>query len=161
MAELLNAANVAVRLTVGRWRFEVLPRYPHMSAADVPVWEAFLLGHPHFFQSVEYDVRVGPGITAAFKGEERYERMARNLSQKRIDAVGHQPNHIYIIEVKPRASAAAIGQLLVYRYWYVKDFSPAKEVVMGIVCAVDDPDLRPIRELYAIGLYTVEGVPNV
>jgi hypothetical protein len=160
MAELLRVEMATETLSTGRRRYEVLPRYPHMAAADLPVWEAFLLAHPHFFSTVEYDVRVGPGIAAIWTGEARYARMARHLSQKRIDAVGYQSDQIYLIEVKPRASAAAIGQLLVYRYWFIRDFKPELSVVMAIVCSQDDPDLRPVREQYAIGLYTVEGVPN-
>jgi len=153
------------------------PKYPHMGPKEAQIWDRFLATTNLKFIKIEYDVRVGPGNTPRYlierwrheyelykKGKisrEEYQltenivKMARQLTQLRIDAVGETENEIWIFEVKGRAGRSALGQLLSYQYWYLRQFSPRKRVRLGIVCIDFDRNLLPLFEMHNITIFKV------
>ncbi|MCD6590287.1 hypothetical protein J7K74_03850 [Candidatus Woesearchaeota archaeon] len=128
-----------------------------MGPMEKVIWDKFLLTTPLKFIKIEYDVRVGPGYVPKEKYPEYIIRMAKALTQLRIDAVGHQKERIWIFEVKPRAGRSALGQLESYRYWYIKDYKPTKPVQLAVVAYYIDPNLEPIFEHRGIYVFLVEG----
>ena len=73
-----------------------------MLGEDISIWERFIESHPEYFDSVDYDWRVGEGIVPDQEWEENYKRMVTMLSQKRIDVVGWNDEKPTIVEVKKR-----------------------------------------------------------
>lgn len=114
---------------------EKLSKYPHLLPADVALWERWLDRYGDFFTALEYDVHVGGGVEVVPGWSQETIKMASTLAAKRIDVVGHKPGEIWIVEVKPEAGVAALGQLLCYRILYIEKFKPTAE---PICCLVTD-----------------------
>jgi hypothetical protein len=138
-----------------RFPAEILAKYPHMAPLDVPVWEKFLIQHGPEFTGFDYDVRVGKGITPAADLPEPYRSDAIMLSQKRIDVVGYRPSGIWIIEVKPQASIAALGQVLTYTELFIATRRHDLPVTPIVVCESIDTDMAEIFKSKAIQLVLV------
>jgi len=92
--------------------------YSHLLKKDIAVWERFLASEAQRFTSFDYDVRVGDGRDPGPEFPPNIRRMAVMLSQRRIDAIGHAPNHIAIIEITSVAGIKAFGQCKVYPILY-------------------------------------------
>ena len=120
--------------------------YPHMLAADWPVWDLFLDRNPNLFERIYYDVRIG-GVTPGPEiGDEKMRLMYWQNTAKRIDALGELKDEIWIIEVADRPGLRASGQLRVYwNLWFEdpKIHKPAKAV---LVCRSVDEDLMRALE---------------
>jgi len=153
----------------------VRPRYPHMGPIESEIWHKFLAVTELNFIRINYDVSVGRGYIPAYLMEEYkhkkelYEKglldyrslreveavieSASYLTKLRIDVVAETSEHIWIIEVKPRASKSALGQLECYRFWYVKQHRPAKAVRLAIVCYDVDRNVEPLFNLKGIRIF--------
>ncbi len=98
--------------------------YPHMKPNDVAIWERFIFNYPDDYDFCQYDVLVGSDpefdteVTPDTKGD------AWKLYQKKIDVVGLKGERIDLIELKPKAGASAVGQVLMYKKLYIKDYTP-------------------------------------
>jgi len=138
-----------------RFRFHKLSKYPHLMPADVAIWERFLERYTDFYDEVEYDARVGSGIEPSDDWPEEIKRDVHALTQKRIDAVGYTKSEIDIIEIKPRASTSAIGQVLSYRELFVRDRKPALPVRGVIITDTLAPDIEELAEKYEITVIVV------
>ena len=134
---------------------ELLAKYPHMAPQDVPIWTRFLASYGPRFTGIDYDVRVGKGITPPADLPEPYASDAILLTQKRIDAVGYTPTAIWVIEVKPEASISALGQILTYTDLFRASRKPDHPVLSVIVCETIDADILPIFKRQGITLLTV------
>ena len=130
-------------------------QYPHMSPLDLTVWRRFLLLHPSHFERIRYDVRVGSGSATwpEDAGQPPIEWL--RLNQKRIDAVGVWKGGTAIIEVKPRASFSALGQLLAYRDLLGNKERPREPMTLWVVCADRDVDLDPTFLRYGVSVVAV------
>ena len=89
-------------------------KYPGMSPKDIAVWEQFIEHNPEFTNEVYYNFRVGEGMTLAIEYESNIAKMAKAITQLRIDVLSVHKDFIRVIELKPLASCTAIGQLLAY-----------------------------------------------
>lgn len=117
-----------------------------MFPLDHEVWNRFLDKYGSLYSTFVYDARVGKKTWVHPSWEEKYKQDAQVLSQLRIDAIGFRDKIIDIIEVKPRFSAAAIGQVLVYKDRFIKDFKPKKPVRALVVAGSVNPNLQPLLE---------------
>jgi len=115
--------------TSTRQPFSILPKYPHMQPADVLLWERFIRLNSPLSQdnktpawTVSYDVHVGT-IPALPPGTPQYLKDdAEALYPFKIDVVVYWPTQTLIVELKPRASLEAIGQVLGYTALYHRTF---------------------------------------
>ena len=139
----------------GRFPPEKLAKYPHMSIDDIPVWEKFLEGYASYYESFDYDIRVGEGEEPLPSLEPKYQEMARALTQKRIDAIGYRDNEIWIFEVKPRAAISALGQIISYTDLYYLTHQPSETIIPAIICNSVDSDVRQLLELRKINIIIV------
>lgn len=104
--------------------FRPRSKYPHMAPADVAIWNRFMAANPAAFDAVAYDVAIGEGaefdtvVNAATGGD------ANRLYQRRIDVVAQAGDVLYIVEIKPRATTSALGQVKGYLRLFRRDFSP-------------------------------------
>jgi len=119
-----------------------------MSKGDAYLWSKFLDKYPDLNYTYEYDVRVGKGVVLPDTSPEWLRKSALDLSRKRIDVVGQSRNKIAIFEVRVRAKANVLGDLISYKYLYVTSFTPIKPVVPVLVTDSVDADLLiSLREL--------------
>ena len=106
--------------------FEKRDWYAHMKPGDVLLWERFIPLFPDMYDKVQYDVPVGEGPLFDTLITEETGAHDERLYKRKIDVVGFKGGEIDIIEVKPKAGPAAIGQVLMYRNLYIKDYKPPK-----------------------------------
>jgi len=125
-----------------------LQLYPHMFPHDIAIWKRFLAKYEKVYQRFEYDIRVGSGTSDVLGRTDEYARAQEILSKYRIDAVSTDQNGVKIIEVKPRATTSAIGQVIVYKELYERDYELQLPVIPAIVTDYEMPDMRYLtREL--------------
>lgn len=98
--------------------------YPHLLPDDINVWLRFLDKYGSDYDNFDYDVRIGTGRDPGRNYNDNIRQMAIGLSQRRIDAVGHRPGLITIIEITTSAGLKAIGQLESYPILYRQTYSP-------------------------------------
>jgi len=130
-------------------------RFTHMKESEAQVWERFLANLPWRAVAVRYDVRLGEGATLPADVPQWVRDMAWALSAKRVDAVVETADHVYLIEVKSRASLSAVGQLLGYELLYRRQYGSAKGITLVLVCESIAPDVEPVLERYGIELHVV------
>jgi len=121
-------------------------KYPHLFPRDVATWERFIEKYGSLYNSFAYDVRVGKPTWVFPHWRRSYKKDARILSKLRIDVVGFTDKVIDIIEVKPRATSSAIGQVLTYKEQFIEDFKPKLPVRAVIVAGAVDPNIIPLTE---------------
>jgi hypothetical protein len=126
-----------------------------MSPDDQRVWRRFLLLHPSKFEAFRYDVRVGSGQFAWDGPEANPPAEWLAIAAKRIDVVAQRHGTTCIIEVKPRASMSAIGQVLSYRDLYAAKEKPSTPLECWVVCEYRDEDLIPTYLRHGIGVVAV------
>jgi hypothetical protein len=114
-------------------------------------WDAF-----------EYNVRVGSGLpfsesVAKMPGGpgEAYRKMWRELTQLRIDAVGIKGTSATLFEVKDRAAAGVMGQLLAYFELFQELRRGFSDVDLGCVCRSAQPDLRALFVSQGFALFVM------
>lgn len=116
-------------------------QFPHLLPDDILIWEAYLADPLITWDSIDYDVRVGKGRDPGLAIAPNIRQMAIDLSQRRIDAVGHGPTFIDIIEITRSAGMTALGQLELYPILYQSTFSPAKPLRTLLVAAEIQSDI--------------------
>lgn len=130
-------------------------KYPHMMKQEIVTWKKFLKRYGHNFSKYRYDVHVGKGVGRIPGFAAVLQDMAVRLTQKRIDVVAARGLETFIIEIKDRASMAAIGQLLTYRELYEKRYGFGRISGLIIVAESVDPDIKGVIEKFKIKLFVV------
>jgi hypothetical protein len=77
------------------------------------------------------------------------------LKSKRIDLVVEQDNKVWIIEITPKLSKAAIGGVISYRELYQTQYKPKVAVSLAVVCEVDDPAYHTTCNRFGIKIWVV------
>ncbi len=131
--------------------FELRYKYPHMMPLDVAIWERFIRENPAAFEEVAYDVAVGEGTPHDTIVNSETGGDINRLYQRKIDVVAKAGDQLFIIEVKPRASTAAIGQVKGYARLFKRDFPALPEPRPMILTDEMLPEMQ--------FLATEEGVP--
>jgi len=116
-------------------------KYPHLLKEDIVTWERYLALRGSFYNSIDYDVRVGSGQKPASHHSPNYKKMISDLTKKRIDALGHTQDQIHIIEICQRASMKTVGQAVAYPHLFKQTYPTTKQIKMIIVCERIDTDL--------------------
>ena len=152
----MSAGTVAASSFVEAQRLR-RTRFDHMGVEDTMVWAKYLDTH-HAFRDgnqFQYDYRV------AIKPQEVIDLLPGEhtgwvaLRAKRIDVVVSDARRHIIVEVKPVGSSSAIGQLLLYKYWFQVEARPALPVELWLVCARFDQDMVPLCKALGIELVQV------
>lgn len=100
--------NPAQKLQVQRLRF------PGMMVREIIIWLNWLAGNESAYDRFDYNVRIGPGYDPGPAYDDKTRFMALANSKKRLDAVIWKGVQATLVEVKDRAGASALGQLLTY-----------------------------------------------
>jgi hypothetical protein len=88
----------------------------------------------------DYNFRIGNGFDPGPTWPEEQRRNAILNSQKRIDALAYRGGRVTIIEVKDRATFAAVGQIVAYNVLWQREFPTVGIEQLVIVCNRADPD---------------------
>lgn len=103
-------------------KYEPRSFYPHMAVADTAIWSRYIEKYPHNFEECAYDVAIGAGAEFEMVVNPQTGGSAKRLYQRRIDVVLRDGGGVILVEVKPRATTAAIGQLTGYATLWKRDF---------------------------------------
>ena len=116
--------------------------YPHLLPDDIELWERFLKVRGDQYDSFDYDIRIGKGRDPGTNVDSKIRRMGIELSQRRIDAIGHRPGSLTVIEITLSAGLKAVGQLLTYPDLYKLTYNPTLPVKTLLVAAEIQPDIN-------------------
>lgn len=138
-----------------RFKYEKRYWYPHMKPRDVAIWERFLTAFPDAYDECEYDVLVGspppfdPTVNDITGGE------ISDLYKKKIDVVAYKKGETDIIEIKPNAGAAALGQVLGYVALYKRDIKPSASPRAIVLTDMPQPDMDMLSKSMGVTVITV------
>lgn len=137
----------------GRFPFQKLVKYPHMSREDTIIWEQFIESHPGYFDSVDFDVCVGDFRKTDVELPDEWARNRAYLGKMKIDVIGYVGENVYIIEVKPQAWAKALGQVIMYDFLYTHEHSPAGNTYATILTDEIMPNMTELCAEHNIKLF--------
>lgn len=103
-------------------KYEKRTSYPHMAVADTAIWSRYIDRHPEAFVEVAYDVAIGEGAPFDTVVNTETGGHINRLYQRKIDVVLKDGGGVILVELKPRATTAAIGQLQAYAKLWKRDF---------------------------------------
>lgn len=130
--------------------------YPHLLPDDIAVWENFLSEHAELYDHFDYDVRVGVGRPRPDLATVNLRRMATDLSQRRIDAVGHNKSGITIIEITHTAGLKALGQMKAYPTLYRSKYPGSPPIQSLLVAGTLESDIVQALRAEKIPFWTAE-----
>lgn len=120
--------------------------FVHMSQQEKAIWLRFLVQGGTTYQPFYYDVRLGDGLQMPAGSSSFAVKSAFALTTKRLDVLFFDKGTAVIVEVKVRAGASAIGQLITYRDLFKK--TPDWSGPIGMLLVTDElqPDMSPVYE---------------
>lgn len=118
--------------------------YPHLLDPDIDLWLRFLDLHEHEYNAFDYDIRVGKGRPTSTDQSIAIQKMAIELSQRRIDAVGYTNNEITLIEITCSAGLKCIGQMETYPILYQQTYKPNLPIKTLLLAETIQADIEPI-----------------
>jgi hypothetical protein len=129
-------------------------RYPGLLPREIIVLRAWLKLHESEYDSFDFNVRLGAGFDPGPTFPENIRKMAILNTQKRVDALGMKGSEATLIEVKDRATASAIGQLVMYdALWrHAKPTDPAPKLLLVANRVADDVPIVLTRAGIALSL---------
>jgi len=137
----------------GRFSNALLYKFPRMSSEDTQIWKRFLSQFGENFSSFDYDFKVGDGVTPDLPIPEKFLNDFKELTKKRIDALGYNPSGVTIFEVKPRAGTSALGQLLTYKNLFVKSYPGVNVIALVLVCELATDEEVQLYQQYGIQIF--------
>ncbi len=129
--------------------------YPNVRAAETLIWDRFIDKFPDAYDSVDYNVKVGEGADIPEGTQPNIAGGFKQLTQHKIDVVGHKDGKVEIIELKPYAGATAVGQVIGYRDLYVHHIDPTAKPSLAIITDTERPDTKLICQKQGIKLIIV------
>jgi hypothetical protein len=130
-------------------------RYPHLLPEDAELWNDYLeqFSPPH--TTFLYDVAVGPGRDPGDSFADPIRKMALQLSKRRIDVVGIQPDGVEIFELTQSAGLKAAGQAIVYPHLLTVTWNLSIPVTTTIICRFCQDDIEPVLDAHAVRLVII------
>ena len=132
--------------------------FTHMGPVDTRIWQAALSLGLMPAETYEYDIRLGGNGSVGIDPEHHLREMWETLLRKRVDVVAWVHGVPWIVEVKPVAGFAALGQCIGYRDLWERDRGKTPPVRVACVCAVGDPDLAETFKRYDVDVRALPGV---
>lgn len=152
-------------------------KYPGLLPDETLVLRAWLSINEGKFDRFDYNLRIGPDIDPGPQYSDAVRQDAILLQKLRIDAVGWRgvqnnllpsdsqtPADVYalfpsalatIIEVKRRATASSIGQIVTYREQWEAEYPDAAQPDTLLVCTTYSPAIVATLTAQGIQLNTV------
>lgn len=133
-------------------------KYKHLMPEDARTWDRFLQGGPRGMTEVWYDIHVGTAVIVPTGSAEFMNRVAEAVTRKRIDVVARVGSGFWAIEVKPVCGFEAMGQALVYRDLFSREYAGAREVVPVVVCELVEVDVIDTSDDLGVLIFTIDGI---
>lgn len=96
--------------------------FPGMLPREILIFKNWLTLHETEYDRFDYNTRIGSGVDPGPTWPDYVRQCAVMNSQLRLDAVAWKGSNPTLIEVKDRAGASALGQLLTYEAVWLRDF---------------------------------------
>ena len=128
----------------GRFEYKLLSKYPHMKPADIEIWEKFIINHPDIFKRVDYDFHVGEGAKFLPTNDNTPGGMQNRIYQRKIDVVAYDKDGVTLIEIKPLADTATLGQILAYKDFYFTTKGSLKNPKLLVICGKIMSEMKDI-----------------
>jgi hypothetical protein len=97
-------------------------KFPGMLPREIIIWRNWCKLHEAEYDRFDYNTRIGSGHDPGPSWPDEIRRMAVANTQLRIDAVAWKGDTPTLLEVKDRAGASAVGQILTYEAVWLQDF---------------------------------------
>jgi hypothetical protein len=120
------------------------------SAIENAVARAYLVKHVNDFDRVDLNVRLGPGITPPATLPSYLVSMAIKNSQQKADMILWRGDYPTIVEVKDRAYASVLGQLLTYFDLMRADNPKLLQVYKVVAAQTMQPGMVPTFDRYNV-----------
>ena len=132
--------------------------YPERTDVESAIIRDYLQQHLEEFDSIDFSVRIGQGLTPDASLLPQVAANAVRSSKKRIDMVAWQGSVPVLIEAKTRVSHEVLGQLLTDRHLWIEEHPDGPEPrLVAIGRRTDDDSLRALRA-QGIDVYIYETV---
>jgi len=132
-----------------------MDRYDHLKADEKEIAKRWVAQVPIQGRR-EYDIKLDvPLLDIPDWWTKKDIENWQSLRAKRIDMVVHAADAIWIMEITPKLSKAAVGGCQLYKSMYELQFKPEKPVKMGIIVEVDDPAYHPVCKALRIRYWVV------
>lgn len=119
-------------------------RFPAMLPDEILVFKAWLAIHEREYDSFDFNVRIGKGEDPGPTFADNIRKMAVEITQLRVDALGVAGGVPTLFEVKRRAGPANVGQLLTYRAVWELEKRSAVRPNLILVASDFTPNILPI-----------------
>lgn len=129
--------------------------FPGMLPREILIFKNWLKLHEGEYDRFDYNVRIGAGVDPGPTWPDSVRKQAIANSQLRIDSVAWKGTTPTIIEVKDRAGASAIGQLVTYEAVWIKDNPGTPAPVLLMVTNRIQHNMLPVLAKAGIGLAQV------
>lgn len=126
-------------------------------ATENAVAHAYLIKHVDDFDSVAFNVKLGPGIDLGPGYEPWVYKMAKSNSQARADMIGYRGNYATIVEFKGNITPAALGQVLSYWHLLTADNPQLLQVYKVVAGVTVQHGLTAIFDRYGVSVETFPG----
>jgi hypothetical protein len=136
-------------------KYEIKYFYPNMKTLEMAMWTRFLSAFPDAYDEVIYNLKLGEGAKIPEGTEENIAKDFKELTQHKIDVVGFKGSRVDIIEIKPYAGTAAVGQVIGYRDLYIEHFDKTAKPNLVIITDTERPDTKMICEKQGIRLIII------
>lgn len=127
-----------------RYSYIKQSKYSRLRPEDIAIWERFIDKYPAYYESVDYDVKVGNGREYPEYVGKVIQQGAVEHSRKRVDVVGYKGFEIHVIEVKPNASGGALGQVIEYYELFREQYHGTETIVPVIITDITHPDTERV-----------------
>ena len=134
----------------------VMPQYPGLLPAESAIFNAWATANPSRFDTVDFNVRVGPGFDPGPSWSPSQRTNAIANTQWRIDAVGWLKGFPTLIEVKYRAGTTALGALLGYRHHFSAQYPQFPNPPLMLIAAKLQPNIAAPLQAYGIDVEVAE-----
>jgi hypothetical protein len=139
----------------------VLFQYPGLLPAESAIFRAWAAANPDRFDSVEFNVRVGPGFDPGPTWTPSQRQNAIANTQWRIDAIGWLRGQPTLIEVKYRAGTTALGALLGYRHHYTALYPQFPNPPLMLIAKSLQPNVEDPLRAFNIQIQLASPEPSV
>lgn len=118
-------------------------RFPGLLPEEILVLRAWLTLNQQNYDRFDYNMRIGQGTDPGPTFSDAVRKQAIANTQLRIDAVAWQGNTPTIIEVKRRATASNVGQILTYQSVWEQEFPAGPAPILRLVCNTFSQHILP------------------
>jgi hypothetical protein len=127
-----------------------------MAPREAIIFNQWLTQYGGAYDRFDYNVRVGNGTDPGPQYSQADRQMYILNTQKRMDAVGWKGAQPTIIEVKDRATASCMSQLLTYKTLWPITFPGTPAPLLLLVTNRVSADMPPVLTANGITLQIVE-----